>query len=104
MDADAAALRKTCTDAMNKDPSFATSIVKVANEETALAHMHAADDIARNEQHVIGAYAAMWIAAVIFLVFLWRRQQGLKSQIDRLTRDLDAAIKADAPAGGKAKP
>src|SRR4029077_9287438 len=95
METDATVLRKTCTDAMNKDPSFANSIIKVANEETALAHMQAADKIARNEQHVIAAYAAMWIAAGVFLVFLWKRRQGLKGQIERLTRDLDAATKDD---------
>jgi hypothetical protein len=106
---DVAALRQTCSDAMNKDPSFAQSIIKVANEETALKHLQAADRIARNEQHVIAAYAAMWIAAVVFLVFLWKRQSGLKAQIARLSADLDAATKDDKPAssspgGGAKKP
>jgi len=100
MDTDVAALRKTCSDAMNKDPSFASSIIKVANEDTARMHIEAADRIARNEQHVIAAYAAMWIAAVLFLVFLWRRQQGLKGQIERLSKDLEAALK-DEPAKAK---
>jgi hypothetical protein len=104
-DADAATLRKTCADAMNADPSFKLAIIKTANEETALQHLQAADRIARNEQHVIAAYAAMWIAAVVFLVFLWKRQSGLKAQIARLSADLDAATKDDkAPAGGAKKP
>jgi hypothetical protein len=103
METDATVLRKTCADAMNADPSFKQAIIKTANEETALAHMQAADRVARNEQHVIMAYAAMWIAAVVFLVFLWKRQQGLKAQIDRLTRDLDAATKDDAAGAEKKK-
>ena len=94
--ADVQTLRKTCTDAMNKDPSFANDVIRIANEDTARMHIQAADRVARNEQHVIAAYAAMWIAAVVFLAFLWRRQQGLKAQIARLTHDLEAALKDDA--------
>jgi hypothetical protein len=98
MPADPAALRKTCSDAMNADPSFAQSIIATANQETALKHLTAADDVARNEKHVIMAYAAMWIAAVVFLVFLWKRQQALKARIEKLTRDLDRALEEEKKA------
>jgi CcmD family protein len=47
---------------------------------------------------VIYAYAAMWIIAAGFVVFLWRRQRGLEAEIEHLRRDLDAA-----EAGGKAR-
>jgi CcmD family protein len=40
---------------------------------------------------VILAYAAMWVIAAGFVLFLWRRQQALRSEIERLRRDLDAA-------------
>ncbi|MCE9658813.1 MAG: hypothetical protein K8R60_09660 [Burkholderiales bacterium] len=92
--AQAAALRQTCTDAMNADTTFANDIIRQVNEETALKRIHAGDKIAKDERQVILAYAAMWIAAVGFLVFLWWRQRGLEKQIAQLEQDLAAATKA----------
>ena len=100
--------RKACTDAMNADPRFADAIVKNAEDRlhtqvdvgqvckdrgTLDAHKAAQDEIATNKRHVILAYAAMWLAAVGFVIFLWRRQQTLKLEIAQLRRDLDAAAK-----------
>ncbi|HTJ41423.1 MAG TPA: hypothetical protein VL463_04980 [Kofleriaceae bacterium] len=105
------AARQACVQAMNADPQFAKDIVKTANEqadaEIAEKHLKAADQIATNEKHVILAYAAMWLAAAGFVIFLWKRQQGLKDQIARLQKDLELALKDDAtpdtPAAGAAK-
>jgi hypothetical protein len=94
--AQAAALRQTCTDAMNADSTFANDIIRQVNEETALKRIHAGDTIAKDERQVILSYAAMWIAAVGFLVFLWFRQRGLEKQIAQLEADLEAATKAAA--------
>lgn len=96
-----AELRKTCVDAMNADPTFATAIVTLADEKAARVrleadlaqHEKAATAVAKNERHVILAYASMWVVAAGFLIFMWRRQQGLRMEILRLQRDLDAAIK-----------
>ena len=100
--------RKACTDAMNADPTFADAIVKNAEDRlhtvvditqvckdrgTLDAHKEAQEEIATNKRHVIMAYAAMWLAAVGFVIFLWRRQQALKLEITQLRRDLDAAVK-----------
>jgi hypothetical protein len=89
-------LRQICSDAMNADPSFAQAIVKTISEQTANQHARAADDIARNERHVILAYAAMWVVAALFLIFLWRRQVALRRELSRLQKDLDAAVKEGA--------
>jgi len=91
--------RKACAAAMNADPAFAASIVKVADEKAALkrdadtvaAHTDAYARVQLNERHVIYAYAAMWIIAAGFVIFLWRRQQALTAEIAGLRRDLDAA-------------
>jgi len=95
---DAAAKRQICVDAMNADPEFARSIVvtvdKQIDAKTIKAHEDAAQHIAENETHVLLAYAAMWICAALFVVFLWRRQQALKAEIAQLRRDLDAAGKS----------
>ncbi|MDX2090249.1 MAG: hypothetical protein SFX73_20485 [Kofleriaceae bacterium] len=86
-------LRATCAAAMNADPTFAEDIVKSINEDTYKQHARAADAIEKNEKHVVYAYAGFWVLAALFVVFLWRRQQGLKAEIAQLRRDLDAAAK-----------
>jgi hypothetical protein len=91
--------RKLCVQAMNADKGFAAEIVKVADEraaqqrdaDTLAAHAGAYAHIQKNERHVIYAYAAMWIVAALFVIFLWRRQQVLKAEIAGLRRDLEAA-------------
>jgi hypothetical protein len=91
--------RKACTAAMNADPTFAAEISKVADEraaakrdaDTVAAHVAANLHIQKDERHVIYAYAAMWIVAAGFVLFLWRRQQALTAEIAQLRRELDAA-------------
>ncbi len=98
-------VRKACTDAMNADPKFAAAIVKVADEkaaeqrdkDTIAAHTDAVMHVQKNERHVIYAYAAMWIVAAGFVLFLWRRQQVLKDEIANLRRDLEAAGEEAGP-------
>lgn len=91
--------RKLCAAAMNADPKFAAEIVKTADEAAAIkrdadtlaAHTDAYAHVQKNERHVIYAYAAMWIVAAAFVIYLWRRQQALKTEIAHLRRDLEAA-------------
>jgi hypothetical protein len=106
--ADAASARAQCTAAMNADPKFAAEIVRIADEKAALkrdadtlaAHTDAYAHVQKNERHVIYGYAAMWIIAAGFVIFLWRRQQALQAEIGQLRRDLDAAA-SDKPAEGR---
>jgi hypothetical protein len=86
-------LRQICADAMNANPTFAEEIAKTVNEETVRQHLQAGKAIAKNEKHVILAYAAMWLVAAGFVLFLWRRQQALKVEIAQLRRDLETAAK-----------
>jgi cell division protein FtsL len=86
---------------MNADPTFAASIVAKADANAArvrleadrMQHEKAASAIAKNERHVILAYVAMWLVAAGFVIFLWRRQQSLQLEIQRLKHDLDAATR-----------
>jgi hypothetical protein len=102
------AARQACTAAMNADPQFAQEIVRVADEQAARkrdddtlkTHSDAVARVQQNQAHVIWAYAAIWIVAAGFVIFLWRRQQGLQAEIASLRRDLEAA--AEPPAKGKA--
>ena len=90
-----------CLGALDQNPEFRQSAAVAANEAAAnerLAlvkkdHEDAALAIAKNERHVILAYAALWLLAAAFVIFLWRRQQLLKSEIAQLRSDLEAASK-----------
>ena len=88
-----AELRQVCADAMNADPTFSEAIIRTINEETYLQHKNAGEAVAKNEKHVILAYMALWLLAAGFVLFLWRRQQALKTEIASLRRDLEAATK-----------
>jgi hypothetical protein len=92
---------------MNADPQFAAAIIKIADEkaasqrdaDTLAAHLAANAHVQKNERTVIYGYAAMWIIAAAFVIFLWRRQQALKGEITNLRRDLEVA--ADEAGGSK---
>jgi len=105
------AARKACTEAMNADPRFADAIIRTAEMKIAPDKIqreqllkdgrtigtHEAHNawVAKNQRHVIMAYAAMWVIAAGFVLFLWRRQQRLVGEIQQLRKDLDAATKDD---------
>ncbi|MFN0248284.1 MAG: hypothetical protein ACKV2T_15435 [Kofleriaceae bacterium] len=92
---------QACVDAVTALDDFRSSMTSAANVKAAeqlaaevkLQHENAAKAIAKDRKHVVMAYAAMWILAVGFLLFLWRRQQALKAEIANLKRDLEAATK-----------
>ena len=102
--------RAACTAAMRADPKLAAEIVKIADEraqhqrdeDTIKAHEDANTHIQKNERHVIIAYAALWIVAALFVLFLWRRQVALTTEIASLRRDLEAAGADIAPGKGHA--
>jgi hypothetical protein len=92
---------KACVDALNADPALAKRVLDTYNKKAVTdldqqvidAHNAANAQIAENERHVIYAYAAMWILAALFLVYMFLRQQSLKAELAALRRDLDAAAK-----------
>lgn len=59
--------------------------------------IHAEDGnlMARNYRHVVIAYAALWIFAVVFLVLLFLRQRALTAEITRLSAELDRALREE---------
>ncbi|HPH68951.1 MAG TPA: hypothetical protein PLF40_24525 [Kofleriaceae bacterium] len=97
-------LRATCAAALNANPTFANDllrqldekkVVELAKAQEAFANVQveAGARVAKNQRHVIMAYAVMWVAAAVFVLFLWLRQRALRSQIDVLRSDLAAALK-----------
>lgn len=112
---------------MNADPTFAAEIVKVVEQSkdpklgaailkvfekyvdqkatkerddaVIAAHTGAYVQAQKNERHVIYSYAAMWIIAAGFLMFLWRRQQALKLEISGLRKELEVAARETNPPG-----
>lgn len=100
-------LRGICAEALNRDKQFAADALRVlderkvvelekAQQKFANIQIEAGARIAKNQRHVILAYAAMWLAAVGFLLYLWRRQGALRHEIVTLRSEL-----ADAVKGGK---
>jgi hypothetical protein len=89
--------QQACFDLAEKDPAFGDALIKVADKridaDTVKAHEDAFHHIQKNEAHVIYAYAALWVIAAGFVVFLWRRQQALRGEIAQLRSDLAAAAK-----------
>jgi hypothetical protein len=85
------AYKTSCTAAMN-DPKYAESLAliidKRLDQKTIDAHKDALYHIQKNEDHVIYAYAAMWVIAALLVAFLFLRQQALKTEIAALRRDL----------------
>jgi hypothetical protein len=53
--------------------------------------------IALDQRQVILAYAALWVIAAGFVVFLWRKQGALKAEIAALRRELEDAAKDAKP-------
>ncbi len=92
-DAKTVELETICKQALNADPELAEHLVATINNQTVQQHIDAADHIAKNELHVIMAYAAMWLVAAGFVVFLWRRQGALQTEINALKHDLEIATK-----------
>jgi len=91
------ALEQQCRDALNTDPAFKTAIANKLgiqlDVETLKVHQAADAQVKMNERHVVYAYAAMWIVAALFVIFLFMRQQALKREIATLRKDLEAAAK-----------
>jgi hypothetical protein len=94
-------LKAQCTEAMKNDKDWNAALfeqVKVwhAGELRAIAdarHEQEANKVAKDQRHVIMAYAAMWLLSVGFLIVMWRRQQALRAHIDTLKHELDKALK-----------
>lgn len=92
------ALKHSCMAAINSDQQWTDELrAAVQKHMTYDAHNAEATLIATNQRHVIMAYAALWLAAVGFLVLQWRKQQALREQLEALRRDLDAAVKGSSP-------
>ena len=88
---------QACYDLLNHDPAFADSIKHTIDvqldKQTIDVHNDAFHHVQKNEKSVIYAYAALWVIAAGFLVFLWSRQRALRGEIAQLRSDLAAASK-----------
>jgi CcmD family protein len=94
-------MQEQCEIELRKDKVWYATL-----EEQLRADVHQQDAnlIARNNKHVILAYAAIWILTVGFVFFLWTRQRVLRAEISRLERDLATAAGDTGSGGGKGGP
>jgi hypothetical protein len=107
-----------CIDAIAKDPRLAKELGDAALGADTAAKQRAELDkeagerrsqqdretreqttrqIALDQRQVILAYAALWVIAAGFVVFLWRKQGALKAEIASLRRELEDAAKDAKP-------
>jgi len=81
-------MRQQCEDELSKDAAWWHDLEARLRGKI---HRQAATEITTNNRHVIIAYGAMWVIAMGFVLMMWRRQQALKAEIERLTRELKQA-------------
>lgn len=81
-------MRQQCEDELDKDDAWWFNL-----EGRLRTHIHeqTSKEVTTNNRHVVMAYAAIWLIAVGFVVLLWRKQQALRAEIDRLSRELSKA-------------
>lgn len=81
-------MRQQCEDELDKDDAWWFDL-----ESRLRTHIHeqTSKEVTTNNRHVVMAYAAIWLIAVGFVVMLWRKQQALRAEIDRLSRELSKA-------------
>ena len=85
-------LRATWRDEVRKDPGLKADIEGALREAV---HRDESATFTRNNEHVVIAYAAIWVLTIGFVVLLFLRQGKLKEEIARLHRELGKAIKDD---------
>lgn len=77
------------------EPGDAQWRAELKRELASEVHTEDAQAMLTNKRHVVMAYAALWILVLVFAVFLWMRQRGLKAEIARLERDIAQATAND---------
>lgn len=80
--------RQQCEDELAKDAGWWFDLEARLR---AKIHRQAAKEITTNNRHVVLAYGALWLVAIGFVLVMWRRQQALKVEIERLSRELKKA-------------
>jgi hypothetical protein len=81
-------MRQTCEDELSKDHDWWFNLEGRLRTQI---HVQASREVTTNNRHVVMAYAAIWLIAVGFVVLLWRKQQALRAEIDRLSKELAKA-------------
>lgn len=87
-------MRQQCEDELDRDDAWWFNLEGRLRHQV---HKQAAAEVTTNNRHVVYAYAAMWLIAVGFVVLMWRKQQALRAEIERLGRELE---KAEGGGGG----
>jgi hypothetical protein len=89
-------MRAQCEAELAKDPAWSAEIKAPLRAQV---HDEEATAMMKNKEHVVMAYAALWILTVAFVAFMWLRQQRLIGEMARLEDDLRRAV-ADENQGG----
>jgi CcmD family protein len=82
--------QQECIQEIKNDPSFNALIEENARYAF---HRDETSKLTRNNDHVVMAYAAIWVLTVFFVVLVFLRQSKLKAELARLQADLARATK-----------
>jgi hypothetical protein len=86
------AMRDECLAEMKKDGVWMAELRAYYDGLLSYAFQESmANSFATNKKHVIGAYAAILIFLIGFVVFMFLRQRQLVAEIDRLREDVEQA-------------
>jgi len=85
--------QQECIQEIKSDPSFNALIEENARYAF---HRDETSKLTRNNEHVVMAYAAIWVLTVFFVVLVFLRQGRLKAELARLQADLARATKDQA--------
>lgn len=82
--------RAMCEEELKKDAGWYAELKLQLKDDV---HAEESATFTRNNRHVVIAYAAIWVLTIGFVVFLWMRQQALKTELARLSSELARAAK-----------
>jgi CcmD family protein len=85
--------QEECLQEIKNDPSFNAFIEEGARYAF---HRDETSKLTRNNEHVVLAYAAIWVLTVFFVVLVFLRQGKLKAELARLQAEVARATKDQA--------
>jgi CcmD family protein len=74
-----------------------------ATEFTALTGVDGTTEVYSGSKLLVGAYVAIWVVLMVWILLLWRKQASLAERLDGLERTIDRAAAAAEKAEKKAK-
>ena len=93
----ASPLREKCETALKNDAEWFARFKGSIRPEV---HKEKTERMLNNNKHVVIAYVIIWAFSLMFLEFMWLRQQRLSGEVARLEAELSKVLRAEAATKG----